>query len=122
MQSVVTSRQQLNCSARLRSLLYDYQTTVIRPGAVGRQVATAVGRAELQPRKAIQRAFENQMRERNRSFERIADDIGQQAVALQPFFEVRDALGMEKNQDAKFLCLGPKGVKLGIGQLLAIDA
>ena len=81
-----------------------------------------MGGAELQARKAIQRTLENQMRQGNGGFERIADDIGQQAIALQPFLEIRDALGMEKHQDAQFLGLGPEGVKLGVGQLLAVDA
>src|SRR5262245_19400447 len=29
---------------------------------------------------------------------------------------------MEKHQNAKLLCLGPEGMKLRIGQLLAVDA
>jgi len=73
-----------------------------------------MGRTELQPGKAVQRPLENQMRERNRDFERITDDVGQQAVALEPFLEIRDPLGMEKNQPAKFLRLGPES-ELSVG-------
>src|SRR6476660_5108232 len=81
-----------------------------------------MGGAELQSRKAIQRALKNQMGEGNRGFEWIANDVGQQAIALQSLLEVLDALRMEKHQDTQFLGLGPKGVKLRVGQLLAIDA
>ena len=95
---------------------------MIRPGAVGRQVASVMRRAKLQTRKSIQRALENQMGEGNRGFERIADDVGQQAVALEPCREIRNALGMQEHQNTKLLCLGPEGVKLRIGQLLAVDA
>jgi hypothetical protein len=97
------------------------QTAMIRPGAVGRQVAAAMGCAELEARKAIEGPLENQMGEGNRGFVRIADDVAQKAVALEPFLEVRDALGMEEHQHAKFLGLRPKGVKLGIRQFLAVD-
>src|SRR5438093_5855284 len=81
-----------------------------------------MGGAELQGRKAIERALENQMGEGNRGFERIADDVGQQAVALETLLEVRNTLRVEKHQDAEFLSFGPEGVELGIGQLLAVDA
>src|ERR1051325_11116570 len=73
-------------------------TAVIRPGTVGRQVATAMGRTELQARKAIQRPLKNEMGERDGGFERIADDVAQQAIALEPFLEARHPLGMEENQ------------------------
>src|SRR4029434_10424320 len=107
---------------RLAAAVGKGQTAVIRPGTVGRQVATAMGGAELQGRKAIQCPFKNEMGERDSRFERSSDDVGQQAVALQPFLEVRNPLGMEENQGPKFLRLGPKGVKLWVRQLLAVDA
>jgi hypothetical protein len=95
---------------------------VIRPGAVGRQVASVMRGAEFQSRKSIQCALENQMGKGNGGFKRIADDVGRQAVALEPFREIRNALGMQEHQNTKLLCLGPEGVKLRIGQLLAVDA
>jgi hypothetical protein len=51
-----------------------------------------MGPAELQAREAIQRPLKNEMGERDCSFERIADDVGQQAIALEPFLEVRNSL------------------------------
>jgi hypothetical protein len=74
-----------------------------------------MGRAQLQAGKSVQCALEDQMGEGDGGFERIADDVGQQAVALEPFREIRDALGMEEDQDAKVLGLGPKRVKLMLG-------
>src|SRR5918911_5186927 len=81
-----------------------------------------MGGTDLEPGKTIQRALENQMREGNGGFDRIADNVGQQAIALQAFLEIRDALGMDENERPECLRLGPKGVKLGIGQLLTVDA
>src|SRR5499427_3731424 len=99
---------------RLAAAVGKGQTPVIRSGTVRRQVTTAMGGAELQARKAIQRPLKNEMGERNRGFERIADNVGQQAVALEPFLEIRHPLGMEENQGSEFLRLGPKGVKLWV--------
>src|SRR5262245_6963650 len=99
---------------RLAAAVGKGQTPVIRPGTVRRQVPTAMGGTELQARKAIQRPLKNEMGEGNRSFEWIADNVGQQAVALEPFVEIRHALRMEENQGSEFLSLGPKGVKLWV--------
>jgi hypothetical protein len=53
-----------------------------------------MGRAQLQAGKSVQCALEDQIGEGNDGFERIVDDVGQQAVALEPFGEIRNALGM----------------------------
>src|ERR1700730_11428179 len=81
-----------------------------------------MSRAELEAGKAIQRPFENQMRERDGGFEWIADHVSQHAIALKPFLEVRNTLRMHENQDTHFLSLGPERVELGVGQLLAVYA
>jgi hypothetical protein len=47
----------------------------VRAGGVGGQIAAAVRRADLDPRIAVERAVENQMRERNRGLERVADYV-----------------------------------------------
>jgi hypothetical protein len=44
-------------------------------GRVGRQVAAAVGGADLEPGEAIQRALKDQVRERDGGVERVADDV-----------------------------------------------
>jgi hypothetical protein len=51
------------------------QTAMVRAGARGRQVATAMGGTELQLRKPSERALKNKIGEGNRGFERIADDV-----------------------------------------------
>src|SRR5207237_9173751 len=81
-----------------------------------------MGGAELQARKAIQRPLKNEMGERNGGFEWIANDVGEQAVALQPFLGGCDALGMEENQCTELLRLGPKGVQFCYRQLLDVVA
>src|SRR4029434_8730418 len=91
---------------RLAAAVGKGQTAVIRPGTVGRQVATAMGGAELQGRKAIQCPFKNEMGERDCSFERIADDVGQQAVALNPFSGARNPLGWGETQAPTFSACG----------------
>src|SRR5258707_10674738 len=56
----------------------------VRPVGIGRQEAAAVRRADFQAGKAIERAFEDEMRKRDGGFEWIADRVGQQAAAAQP--------------------------------------
>src|SRR5438094_3324991 len=92
---------------------------------VGRQIAAAVGRADLQPGKAVERTFEDQVRERDRGLERIADGVLETAAALQPRLEVgRGAIGLrvDEHQHAELLGLGPERVELRVGQILAGDA
>src|SRR5262249_17423317 len=96
--------------------------------AVGRargvrgEVAAAVGRADLQPREAIERALEDQVRERDGRVERIADRVREPAVAPEAFGQVRRALRMNEDQDAELFGLGPEGMKLRIWELVAGDA
>ena len=81
-------------------------------------------RADLQAGKAIERALEDQVRERDGGVERIADDVGEIAVALKPVLElIRRAVacGWMKTSDAQLLGLGPERVELRIGDLLAGD-
>ena len=52
-----------------------------------------MGGADFQARKAIERAFEDHMRERDRRFQRIADDIAQHAIALHAPIDACDDLG-----------------------------
>jgi len=54
----------------------------IRPAAVGRQISARMGSADFQPGKSIQGSLENQVGEKDRRFQRIADGIAQTAFAL----------------------------------------
>src|SRR5262245_34204444 len=68
--------------------------TLIRSRGVGRQVSATMRGADLQVRKLVQRTFEDQMRQRDRRLERIADDVAQETVALHSRADVRYALRM----------------------------
>src|SRR6266702_8043796 len=80
--------------------------------------------ADLEARKAVERALEDQMRQGDRGFERVADCVGQQAAALQPAarLELPGAERLHENQDAELFGLGPDRVEFGVGQFLAGDA
>src|SRR5207245_2370496 len=94
---------------------------VVGAGRIGRQIAPAVGRADLEAGEAVERALEDQMRERDRGVERVADRVGEPAVALESLGQVRGALRMNEDQDPELLGLGPEGVELRIGELIAGD-
>src|SRR5260370_16015655 len=66
--------------------------TVIRAAGVGWQIAARMGRANLEPREPIERPVENQMRQKNRGLERIADHVGQSPAALQTLVQLRNSL------------------------------
>src|SRR2546426_31478 len=84
--------------------------------------ASGVSRADLEPREAVQRSLEDQVRERDRRVERIADDVAQSAVALQPLLESRASpLRMDEDQAAELLRLRPERMEPGVGQLFACD-
>src|SRR5262244_847598 len=95
---------------------------VVRARGVRGEVAAAVGRADLQPREAIERALEDQVRERDGRVERIADRVREPAVALEALGQVRRALRMDEDQYAELLGLGSEPVKLRVGELVAGDA
>src|SRR6202023_1024187 len=80
--------------------------------------------ADLEPGIGIERALENQMRQRDRRFERVTDDIVQHAVPFEPpgGVELGRALRMDENQRAELFGLGPERMEFRIRQLLAIDA
>src|SRR5262249_4207939 len=91
-------------------------------GGVGGKEATAVRRADLELRKAIERALEDQVRERDRRVERITNRVRQPAVAPEALGQVRRALRMDEDQHAELLGLSPERVKLRVGELVAGDA
>ena len=64
------------------------------------------------------------MRERDRRLERIADRVGEHAVALEPAraLELCRALRMNEDQNAELLHLRPERMELRIAQLQAVDA
>ena len=79
---------------------------------------------DLQPGKAVERALEDQVRQRDRGFQRVADRVGQQAAAGEPPARLQFARAerVHEDENAEFLALRPERMEFGIGQFLAGDA
>ena len=77
--------------------------------------------AYLEPRKTVERSLEDQVRQRDRGLERIADRIGQQAAAAEPAARLQfaGAKWVHEHQHAQFLALRPKRVEFWVRQFLA---
>src|SRR4051794_16138207 len=85
---------------------------------VGAEITAAMRGDDLQSRKAIQRAFEDQVLQRNRGVQWIAYRVRQPAVALEPLAEFRRALRMHEQYGAEFFRLGPHRMEFWIGKIL----
>src|SRR5262249_7894925 len=89
------------------------------------QVAAAMRGADLQAGEMVERAVEDQMRQRDRRLERVADRVVEAAAALQPAAKIgRGAvpLRMHEDDDTELLGLGPERIELRGGHVLAVDA
>src|SRR5207253_9981139 len=95
---------------------------VIRAVRVRREIAAAVRAADLQAREAIERAFVDEVRERERGLERVPDGVVEAAVALQALVEVLGALRVDEDQYAELFHLLPERMQLRIRELHAFDA
>src|ERR1017187_3319990 len=89
------------------------QTSMVRTIRVGGKEAAAMGGDHFQPGKAIERALEDKMRERNRRLHGITDRIGQPAVAGQLLIEFGYALRMNKQGTPSSSALAHTGWNLG---------
>ncbi len=80
--------------------------------------------AYLEPRETVERALEDQVRQCDRGFERVADRVGQEAAAAEPAARLQfpGAERVHENQNAELFGLGPDRVEFRIGQLLPGDA
>jgi hypothetical protein len=88
---------------------------------IGRQVAAAMRGDDFQAGEAVERALEDQVRQRDRGFQRIADGVAEPAVAGQPLAGLGHALRMDEQRHAELLGLGPYRMELGIRKLHAGD-
>src|SRR5207237_7562168 len=97
---------------------------LIRAGGVGGQIPAGMSRADLEPGIVIERSFENQMRQSDRRFERVADNVVQPAVPFEPpgGVEFCGALRVDETQRAELFGFGPERMIFLIRQFLAIDA
>src|SRR5262245_27125188 len=70
-------------------------------------------------------AGSRQVRERDRRLQRVADGVLEPAAALQPARDLGGhaaGLGMDEDEHAERLRLGPERMKLRVRELLAVDA
>src|SRR3982074_941702 len=74
------------------AVLRRHEAGVVGARRVGGEIAAAMRRADLEGRKAIERAFEDQVLQRDRGVERIADGVRQPAIALEARVQFRRAL------------------------------
>src|SRR3989449_7778620 len=98
---------------------------MIGAARVRRQEAAGVRRADPEAGELVERALEDQVRERDGGLERIADHVVEVAVALEPVLEVGRGTGglwMDEDHHAELLGLGPERVELRIADLRAVDA
>src|SRR5262249_56810228 len=87
-----------------------------------RRTATALGVGTLEARKTVERAFEDQLLQRDRCVERIADRVSEPAVAFEARVELGRALRMDEKDGAELFGLGPDRMVLGLGKALAQHA
>ncbi len=64
------------------------------------------------------------MRQGDRGFERVANRVRQQAIAVQPAarFQFAGAERVHEHKDVQGFALGPEGVEFGVGEILARHA
>src|SRR5581483_9285852 len=88
----------------------------VRAVGVGAEIAAAVRGADLEPRIAVERSLEDQVRERDGGLQRIADRVGEQPVAAQPArrFELACASRMQEDQRIELLALLPEWMEAGM--------
>src|SRR5262245_34140484 len=72
------------------------QAGMIRALGVRRQEAAAMSRDHFQAGIAVESALEDQMRQRDRRAQRIADGVAEPAIAGEPLVELRNALRMDE--------------------------
>src|SRR5262245_229309 len=98
---------------------------MIHARGVGGQKAAAMGAADLQVRELVERALEDEMHQRKRGLERIADDVAKRARALHALGDasrLRRGLRMDEDERLQLLSFLPEWIELGGRNLLALDA
>ena len=77
---------------------------------------------DLEARIAVERAIEDQVLQRDRGLERVADGVGEPAVALETRGELGRALRMDEQHGAELLGLRPHRVIFRVGEVVAQHA
>ena len=99
----------------------------LRPHAVGvvharrvvAHVAAAVRGDDLQPRVALQHAAEDDVRERDRGVERIADDVGEEVLRETP--RLGESARVQEDDGPERLGPGPEPVKALVAEIDAAN-
>src|SRR5207248_8969278 len=79
--------------------------------------------ANLEAREAVERPFEDQMRQGDRGFERVADRVRQETIPGQPAarFQFAGAERVHEDEHPQLFALGPERVEFRVGEILASD-
>src|SRR5439155_6421206 len=82
-----------------------------------------MSRADLEPRKTIERSFKDEVRKEYRGLQRISNRVAQTASSLKTriLCGARCPLRMHEQQDPQLLRLCPERIELTIGDLLTFD-
>src|SRR6266516_1638799 len=82
-----------------------------------------MSRADLEPRKTIERSFKDEVRKEYRGLQRISNRVAQTASSLTTriLCGARCPLRMHEQQDPQLLRLCPERIELTIGDLLTFD-
>ena len=77
--------------------------------------------ADLEAGKTVERALKNQVRQRDGCLERVADRVGEEAVAGEPArrLQLAGAQRVHEDEHTQFLALRPKRVEFRVGEILA---
>ena len=80
--------------------------------------------ANLEAREAVERPFEDQMRQGDRGFERVADGVRQEPIPGQPAarFQFAGAERVQEDEHSQRFALAPERVEFRVGEILAGDA
>src|SRR6516225_7672304 len=96
------------------------QAGVIRTIRVGGQVAATMRGDHLQPGESIERALEDEVRQHDARLCRIADRVGEEAIAGETFLELRQPLRMNEQGHTQFFRLRPDGMEFWVRKFLAV--
>src|SRR3954453_17766313 len=117
----VFSRLLFQRDIRIASRRVD-EAGVIRPVGIGRQKPTTVGRDNPEAREAVERALEDQVRQRDRCLSWQANHVREPAIAFEALGQFRNRLRMDEEHCAELFGLGPDGMKFRVRKVLAGDA
>src|SRR5215218_6806537 len=104
------------------AILRRHETGMIATCGIRTEIAAAMCGDDLEPREAVERAFEDQMLQGDGGVERVTDGVRQPAIALEALGEFRRALRMDEEHRAELLCLGPDRMEFGIREVLSQHA